>query len=205
MIMWWCMPSQTVIQDYSRHPANCPEYRTMGIPAPLPSTIQCTMYIQGRPCATITYRSARYICTIVCMTQAIGSAFRGWSRLEQTSDTHDGAAPTKGPLLGVQIPLWALLQWPPNLTIIILFIGREHENWFTRCLDYKHNWMHPSEKRHEEESNVWKTPCQRSAVLTSSKWSLAVCAWVCADMVVYGPQDPDWVTGTQLRGTVGHR
>ena len=157
------MPSQTVIQDYRRHPANCPEYRTMGIPAPLPSTIQCTMYIQGRPCATITYRSARYICTIVCMTQAIGSAFRGWSRLEQTSDTHDGAAPTKGPLLGVQIPLWALFQWPPNLTIIIFVIGREHENWFTM------SWLQA-----QLNASVWKKTRRREQCMKNTmpkEWS----------------------------------
>ena len=157
-----------------------------------------------RPCATITYRSARYICTIVCMTQAIGWAFRGlagWSR-HQTPTTVRYRQ--KAPCLVCRSPFGpsfnGLLTWPSSSSLLV-----RNTKTDSQCLDYKHNWMHLSEKRHKEESNVWKTPCQRSEVLTSSKWSLAVCAWVCADMVVYGPQDPDWVTGTQLRGTVGHR
>ena len=128
MIIWWWMPSQTVIQDYSRHPANCPEYRAVGIPTPLCYfTFQWTCNMCNR---LPTAAAVVYVCAIVCMTQAIGWAFRA---LAPWADRHPRRCGTdKRPVC--RYPLQALFQWPPNLTIIIFFAGLDHENSCTMPL-----------------------------------------------------------------------
>ena len=72
-------------------------------------------------CATGPYYLP-HVCAIVCMTQAIGWAFRARA---PWADRHPRRCGTdKRPVC--RYPLQALFQWPPNLTIIIFFATQLH-------------------------------------------------------------------------------
>ena len=50
------MPSQTVIQDYSRHPANCPEYRAVDTTSTI-CVLQCTREDHGAQAIAKSFQS----------------------------------------------------------------------------------------------------------------------------------------------------